>query len=52
MQSLAGVANYRGQTFFNIEMNILKFGEPREFPSFDLGDDLRHAALDIREILC
>ena len=46
MQPLAGVADQRDQSLFEIEMDIFEIARPGELAALDFAADLLHAALD------
>ena len=51
MQALAGIADQRGEPLFDVEVDIFGVEIPGEFALFDLVGDLRHAGLDLAQIL-
>ena len=51
VQALAGVADQLGQPLLDVEVHVLEVDRPGERAGADLGEDLRHAALDVGEVL-
>ncbi len=51
MQALAGVADKRGETRFNVEMHVFEFKLPLERAGKDFFANLRHAAADVLQVL-
>ena len=51
MQALTGIADQSGKAFLDIEVNIFKIKLPDEFAAQHLVFDLRHAALNIFQVL-
>ena len=50
MQSLARVADQRGQALFDVEVDVLEIARPGELAAFDLAADRRHSALDVGDV--
>jgi hypothetical protein len=51
MQPLSGVADQRGQPRLDIQVHVLELELPLEAAGLDLGNDLRHAAPDVGQVL-
>jgi hypothetical protein len=51
VQPLAGVADEIRQPPLDVEVHVLQIERPLELAAFDLAADLRHAALDVREVV-
>ena len=51
VQSLAGIADQRRQALLDVEVDILEVARPDEHAARDLVADLRHAALDVGQVL-
>ena len=51
MQALAGVADQRGEALLDVEVHIFEVNRPFELPGFDFLRHLRHAALNVGQIL-
>ena len=50
VQALAGVADQRGQARLDVQVHVFEVELPLELAALDFAPDLRHAALDLREV--
>jgi hypothetical protein len=51
VQALAGVADQGGQARLDVQVHVLQRQLPVELAALDLAADLRHAALDVGQVL-